>query len=179
MRIFWGTVIKIIAVFLVFTINIFTVNILPYPFNHLNSIFIGTFLFLIFSKNSRAFWFAAPLALLSEFFSSMPFGANTAALLASMLVIEWTLVNLLTTRTILTCLASFLIGFITYRFVFIAVLIFFQLLNLSDKIILTKIFFANIGVELAVNALLTLLLYPVISFFIRRPNPRYLTGRSI
>ncbi|MDD2757872.1 MAG: hypothetical protein PHD72_00670 [Patescibacteria group bacterium] len=179
MRIFWGALIKIFAVVAVFTLNIFAMNVLPFPFNRLNIIFTGVFLFLLFGKNNRAFWFIAPLALLAEFFSSMPFGANAAAIIAGMVVIEWTLLNLLTTRTLLTCGAAFLIGFVVYRLTFIAALIFFQLLGLSDKIALTKIFFANIGTELAVNIIFVLLLYPIISFFVQRPNPRYLTGRAI
>jgi hypothetical protein len=177
MRYLLAIIAKILAVVIVFVAHICAVNILPYPFNHLNLVFFSSFYFLIFSSDKQIYWFVLPLSLLTEIFSSTPFGTGSIALIGSLFAVNWLLLNVFTTRSFITVILSFLIGYAFYRLIFITVLFLFNFIGVTVDISLSGIFLANLGAEISVNAILVLAAYPFSTLITTRPNPRYLSNR--
>ncbi len=122
MKLFWKAIKLIFYIVLILSAHIFIVNFLPFPFNQINIIFSSLLLFLTISPGKNSMWLALIISYFSELFSSIPFGIATAALLISLLIINWFQLNILTNRSLYMVFLSAILGIILYRILFICLL---------------------------------------------------------
>lgn len=158
MRLLWGTIKLFIYIVLILALHIFIVNFLSFPFNHINIIASLFLLLLTVSTNKRVLWLALIISYFSELFSSVPFGIATAALLTSLLIINWFQMNILTNRSVYMIFLSAILGIALYRIIFIFLLAaynyFFNLPNLPYKEIM-----ADAGWEIMLSSIALFVLY--------------------
>lgn len=171
----WLIVKVIIAIFL-FIAHICVANLLPFPANRIHVILISAMWLLLFSKH-HLLPYIFFLSLLSELFLSTPFGINTAALIASLIVLDWTIMNILTNRFVGIVFIAGLFGVASYRLIFFAILLVLDFLGLSNPIIDRSVLL-NALIESLVNAGALIILYLFSLLFVKRVNPRYLQSAS-
>lgn len=154
------TLLSFVYLVLILTVHIFIINFLPYPFNHINIIFTIFLLIITVSTNNRVIWLILITAYFSELLSSIPFGISTAALLLSLLIINWFQCNILTNRSVYMIFLSAILGIILYRVLFVIFLTvhnyFFNLPGLPYKEITL-----DAGWEIVLSSLLLFLLYGI------------------
>jgi hypothetical protein len=72
---------------------------LPFPFNHINIIFLSLVWLVLFTNSTSVLWLVLPPALLLELFSPLPFGLNSLALVIGLSVSSWLLTVLFTNHS--------------------------------------------------------------------------------
>lgn len=173
MKIIWGIFLLFFYIILILASHIFIINFLPYPFNHINVIFVLSLLLLTVSSDRRIILLALIISYFSELFSSIPFGIGTFSLLSSLFIINWFQFNILTNRSISMIFLSAILGITLYRLLFIILLsiynYFSSLPTLPYKEIIT-----DAGWEILLSSLLLFLLYIINAKIIRllRPSSR-------
>lgn len=178
MRYLWNWLATIFLIFLIFILHIGIANILPYPFNHINVVFLVLAWQIFFDNRPRAIWYLLPLAFLLELFTVAPFGINTASLFISLIFTKWLLDNIFTNRSVYIVFLASVISLTIYRVSFI---FFNYLINwfvYHVKIEVFK-FFLDVGVEIVLTSMLMTGFYFVNFFFIKKFNPKYLSDRHI
>ena len=167
MKILWRTLLLFLTILLILVAHIFVVNFLPFPFDHINIIFSSLLLMLTVTSDKKVIWLALVISYFSELFSSIPFGVGTAALIASLLIINWFQLNILTNRSVYMVFLSALLGLSAYRFLFVLFLTannyFFNQGALPYKEIA-----ANAGWEILLSSLAVFLFYIVGSQFLSK-----------
>lgn len=162
---------RTVFVFVIFFIQYCALNILPFPLNSLNFVFLSLILSIVFMEES-ALWLVIPMALLLESFSATPFGILSVSLLISLAIVSWMFKNILTSKSAPIVFLALFIGLAVYR------TIFFTLLFL-DEFFLRKPLSSNLseilvsfGVEFSVTAISTLIIYLIVSVVVRRLLPK-------
>lgn len=151
-----------LAVLLILIAHIFVINFLPYPFNHLNTVF-GLLLFFLTIKPSRQIiWLAIILGYFLELLSGIPFGIGQASLIISLLIINWFQLNILTNRSAYIIFISAIIGMIFYRALFFTLLIIHNYF-FNSSLLPGKEVFVDIAWEVLFSALEVFILYFVYS----------------
>ena len=147
MRFIWRLIKYIALSIFIFVTHVLILSILPWPFNHINIILILFLWFIIYNGHERILWLVLPLAFLLELFVSFPFGLTSAALLFTVLIMHWLLINFFTNRSLYIVFLAGFLGITIFRFSFIALLLMANLFNTDFAIswpeIFTNIFFYN------------------------------------
>ncbi len=166
MKFLQKTLFLFLSVLLILVAHIFIINFLPYPYNHLNTVFGLLLFFLIIKPSRQIIWLAIILSYFLELLSGVPFGIGQVALIVSLLFINWFQLNILTNRSAYIVFISAIIGMVFYRTLFFTLLIvhnyFFNNLLLPGKEVFVDIFW-----EVLFSALEVFLLYFTYSKFIR------------
>lgn len=155
---------------IIFLAHIVSANIFPYPLNHLNIIFVSLLLMMVFG-NRRVIWYALFISFLSELFVSTPFGINTAALMITLIGLNWVLLNLFTNRTVFIVILTSLFSLLIYRVIYVAILAVVYFFTDLSAFYITSAMAYDFGVEIVVNTVISILTYLLLSIFIRRRKP--------
>lgn len=162
----------------IFIAHVLILNILPFPFNHLNIILIIFLWLIIYSGSERILWLALPLAFLLELFVSSPFGLTSVALIFTLMVMHWILRNIFTNRSLYIVFFAGFLGIAIFRFSFLTILLLINLFNsdftLSWPEVLTNIFY-----EIVLTTALFFLIYLLTILFFKRLNPKYISYQNL
>lgn len=161
-----------LAVVGIFIIHLAAINLLPYPFSHLNVVFLLFTWLIIFSGQTKILYLGLPLAFLLELYSPAPFGVITLSFLISLSLVSWFLFNLLTNRSLYIVFLAGFSGLLLYRFLFILILFILNLFKGGAPLLLPEVLL-NIFLEIILTSLALVVFYFLTSLFIRRLNPAY------
>ena len=168
----------LLAVAAIFIAHVLILNILPFPFNHINVVLIVFLWLIIYSGSARVLWLALPLAFLLELFVSFPFGLTSSALIITLMIMYWILRNIFTNRSLFIVFFAGFLGIAIFRFSFLMILLLINLFNpgftLSWPEVLTNIFY-----EVILTAALFFLIYLLTALFFRRLNPKYISYQRL
>lgn len=159
--------------FIVFFLHVTLIYVLPYPASHLNFLFIILLWLIIYKDSPWILWAALALSFFTELFSSLPFGVSTAALLLSLFLEHWLLLNIFTNHSWYIVLLCGLTAIFTYRilfFIFLTIIALFKTTGYSFQWSLVP----EALVEGAVNAIALTGIYLCSRIFSKGLNPRYI-----
>jgi len=162
------------GVLTIFIAHIAMVNFLPFPINRINLIYMALVWLVISKGTTSAIWLALVLSFLTEIFSSTPFGVNMAALILSLIFLDWFLLTIFTNHSWYMVFFSGLVGFISYRALGIIFLILAALMS-HGAISLNYRLITDFLLEAALTSLALALTYLIASLFKNRFNPNYIT----
>ncbi len=174
MRFIWRLIKYIALSIFIFVTHVLILSILPWPFNHINIILILFLWFIIYNGHERILWLVLPLAFLLELFVSFPFGLTSAALLFTVLIMHWLLINFFTNRSLYIVFLAGFLGITIFRFSFIALLLMANLFNTDFAISWPEIF-TNIFYEITLTTGLFFFFYLFTRLFFKRLNPKYIS----
>lgn len=165
-------IITIIIIISILVIHISIRKFSPFPFNYLNTIFLAAISLIIFTNDFKILFQLLVPTFLLELFSSTPFGLNTAALILSLSILSWFLINIFTNYSMYMVGLAGLIGMISYRLLFILFLlgtrIFFNFnFSLTKEALLEWLW------EIILTVIFVVILYLIISSFSGRFKPHY------
>lgn len=178
LKLLWKTLRLLFIIFLIVAAQIFVINFLPFPFNHINIAFSLLVLFLTAGSDKKIVWLGLVVAYFSELFSGSPFGIGIAATIISLWIIGWFKLNILTNRSGYMVFLSLLLGVTLYRVLFI----FFLSVNnyFSQQGALPyKQIIADTGWEILLSPIILFLLYFMVSKLLKRLNPSRAKGEII
>ncbi len=159
MRYLLKIILSILITGLVFFAYYFIGNFFPWPFNHINIIFIVVILFTVISPQREIFWYYIPLAFLLESFTAKGFGLISLSLLGSLMIIDWFLKKIFTNRSFLIVYLSTAVVILLYRSIFILLLL---LTKFLDK---APVNYVGL-LEIILNSLMEIFLTPIVTLFI-------------
>lgn len=174
MRSIWILLRYILLAISIFISHVLILNILPFPFNHINIILILFLWFIIYNGHDRILWLVLPLAFLLELFVSFPFGLTSAALLLTLIMMHWLLVNFFTNRSLYIVFLAGFLGITIFRFSFIIFLLIVNLFNADFTISWPEIL-TNILYEITLTTGVFFLFYLLTRLFFKRLNPKYIS----
>ena len=93
-------------------------ELLPYPANRLNAVFLVAAVLLIITSHPRSAWSAVPAALILSLFSPTGFGLSALALMVSIVAMAWLQHSLLASRSSYLAGVIGLSGLAVYRLIF-------------------------------------------------------------
>lgn len=157
----------------IFILHLSVTTLAPYPFKHINLLFLMMLWMVILRPGAKTFWVAFFLGFLLELYTSAPFGLNIVALLGSLAAINWFMNRLFTNHTVYIVFFSCLIGSALYRLIFIAGLATLDFSRGNLNFSWLEIF-REVGMEVALTSLAAIIFYIVTSIFWRRLNPNYI-----
>lgn len=143
-----------------------------YPFNCFNLIFLFLGAAIIIWPQKNNLWLVLPTTLISELFSTTPFGINTISLFISFLITNWLLLNIITNRSILIVLFAGVFSFILYRLSFYLFLTGAQLFGSSTNLFWSEIIISWLW-ECVLTVGILVLFYILTTLFTKRFNPSY------
>lgn len=150
---------------------------LPFPFNHINVIFLGLVWLVLFTNSTTVLWLVLPPALLLELFSPLPFGLNSFALVVGLCVSSWLLTVLFTNHSSSIAFLVGLIGMTVYRILFLLLIFFASFFNYQ------LVFSGSIALEWLSEIFLTNVLLVLVYFtsqrFFKRLQPQYVKLHSL
>lgn len=176
-RRFIAVLAKITLALAIFIVHIAIANILPPPWNKINLILLASIWLLIFRDNFNFIYYAFALSILSEFFHSTPFGLNTAALIITVIIFDWLLLNLLTNRFFLIVTVAGTLSVVVYRLITLILIYIWNIFS-DGSVLLGESFYLDLLWESAVNGAVLTIAYLVPILFFKKLNPRYLTDRD-
>ena len=178
MKLLWRTLLLFLTILAILTVHIFVVNFLPFPFNHINIIVSLLLLLLSVTSNKKALWLALVISYFSELFSSIPFGIGAAAIILSLVIINWFQLNILTNRSVSMVFFSALFGITLYRTLFV---IFLTANNyfFNKGILPYKEIMADAGWEILFSSLALFLFYLVGAKLLKRLNRAYTKSERV
>lgn len=147
-----------LTILFILTLHIFVINFLPYPYNHINTVFALLLLALTINPGPQIIWSAIIISYFFELLSGTPFGIGLLSFVISFFIINWFQLNILTNRSIHIIFISAVSGMIFYR------LLFFGLLAVYNTVMGLPIFpqketIIDIGWEILFSSLLVFFLY--------------------
>lgn len=162
-----------VGIFLIFFVHTLLIYLLPYPVNRLNFLFIILLWLIIYKNDPLILWVALPLSFSTELFSSAPFGLSTAALLFSLFLEHWLLLNIFTNHSWYIALLCGFTALLSYRILFLIFMSGAALLKITDYSLQWSIL-PDLLMEGAINACALTALYLASRSFSKRLNPRYI-----
>ncbi len=164
---------KIFLLAIIFIAHIWVNNVLPYPFEHINLVFVFLFLTLLMNKTEQALWYSLILGLFLELFVASSFGVTMISLYFCLLTTSWLLTYFLTNRSFYIITLTSAISIFIYRVYFLG-------LNSLSNFFFKKTFlytsrtFADYAYEMALTAFVIMFSYLILSYWIKKLNPKYL-----
>lgn len=174
---FLSVIFRIAISLLIFVIHICLANLLPPPWNHINILILIAVWFLIFRDQSNFIRYIFALSVVSELFHSTPFGINTAALLITVAILDWLLLNVLTNRFFLIVFVAGALSIALYRVCAIALLYLWNLFS-GGSVYLSQNFLFALLWECAINGAVLTIAYLIPTIYTKKMNPSYLTERD-
>lgn len=169
------TVFFILQFFLSIT-HLILVDFLPSPLNHFNFALAFLILCISISIDPRDLWQLLPFIWFQELFSSLPFGVNAMALVLLILLFNLILITIFSNRSLPTIILSSIFFVFLYRFFLWLLAGLSHLLFSTEIIIINLNWFQNLGWEILFTSLITSLVYFILSFFLKRLRPEYITA---
>lgn len=173
LRLFIKIFSKLFLLATIFIVHIWFNNVLPYPFDHINLIFIFLFLTLLLDKVEQALWYSLILGFFLELFVASSFGVTMISLFFCLLTTSWLLTYFLTNRSFYIVTLTSAVSIFVYRIYFLG-------LNSLSHFFFKKNFLytsrtiADYAYEMALTALLIMFVYVILSYWIKKLNPKYL-----
>lgn len=164
---------KIFLLAIIFIAHIWVNNVLPYPFEHINLVFVFLFITLLMNKTEQALWYSLVLGLFLELFVASSFGVTMISLYFCLLTTSWLLTYFLTNRSFYIITLTSAISIFIYRVYFLG-------LNSLSNFFFKKTFLytsrtlADYAYEMALTALVIMFSYLILSYWIKKLNPKYL-----
>ncbi len=171
---FFKLTVALISILAIFILHIAAVNFLPFPLNRINLMFLALVWLAINKGIAYVVWVGLILSFLAELFSPAPFGVNMAALLGSLIILDWFLANVFTNHSWYIVFFSGLIGLICYRvgfFLFLGAVAIIKQDTLSFNLPLVT----DIALEVVLTATTLAGLYLATALFLKRLDPKYIT----
>lgn len=168
----------ILAITFILILQIFVVNFLPYPFNHINIIFLSMLWLIILASDTGVLWFGIFILYISDLFTSLPFGINSSSMLISLVLIGWFLLNIFTNRSLYMVFLSSIIGLTFYRILFFIFLGIYNLIT-HDSVLPAKEVLMDVAWEIILSSIALLVFYFISSKFIRKLNPNYISTKEV
>lgn len=162
--------------FLIAFAHLFFIDFLPHPFNHLNLALTFLILYVTIVINPQALWALLPFVWFEELFSSFPFGVNALALLVVLVVFNLILITILSNRSLPTIILSSVFVVFFYRILLWGILKMLHLFTLIDVIVIDWEWMLNLFWEIFFTTLITAFTYFILSFFLKRLRPEYITA---
>lgn len=170
MRLLWRTLRLILVILTILTSNIFVINFLPFPLNHINITFSLLLLLVTTGYDKKIIWLVLIVSYLSELFSGAPFGIGVAVTIISLLAINWFQLNILTNRSWYMIFLSLLFGITLHRITFVLFLIISNYFSHRSTLPYKEIM-ADAGWEILLSSVVIFILYYISSKFLKRLNP--------
>lgn len=162
-----------LLIFFILITQIFVINFLPYPFDHINVIILSLLWLIILTNDSTIVWLILLLTWLIELLSATPFGIDIVAIMTTLLIMNWLLTHILTNRSIYLTFILTLLGLIIYRSVFSILLAIGNFIlpsfNLNRETAITMI------LEIILTGLVGGICYLLSYKLIRKINPSYVS----
>jgi len=152
-------------IFLLALLNITLSYLLPYPLSAANLPFVVFCFYIIFRENGTIVWFSFFSYFMIELFVDVPFGVLLFSATFACFFAFWLYQNVITNRqwfAALLLLGSSLLVFRSLYILFIFVLSWFGIVDLSWSRVLVQIFW-----EFVLTMALFLLLYPLVGIVFR------------
>jgi len=170
-----GKILKLLfTVVLIITLQIFVVNFLPYPFNYINIIFLSMLWLVIIASDTRVFWLGLLILYICDLFTSSPFGINSSAMLISLVIAGWFLLNIFTNRSLYMVFLSSATGLILYRILFFGFMGIYNFLTHQPLFPGAEIL-SDVMWEVLLSSSVLLVFYFVSSKFIKKLDPNYIS----
>jgi hypothetical protein len=170
------TAFKIIGFFLLtlvlVVLHIFFKEFLPYPWVNFNFLFLMMIWLTIAIGTTQVLWLTLLPAFIIELFSSTPFGLQSIAIVVSIAILNWILLNVFTNHSVLIVLLAGLVGIIIYRSIF--VVFYFLSAFLDSTFSITSQTLIDWGWEAFFTTLWLTLFYVISSLFIKKFKPHYI-----
>lgn len=157
----------------IFVVHIAINYLVPTPFNYVNVILIFLAWVTFRQNNNQPVWFALALGFLIELFSADHFGLSMAALVSSVIVLNWLLRTVFTNYSWYMILCASALFVVTYQ---VATLIFRAIAQivLRQPLYFTSAVIKEISVEALVNAVILAVVYLLMASTSKRQSPRYI-----
>lgn len=172
MRLFIHTVKFTTFAILLTATHVFFKIFLPFPINHINIIFLGVILALIFKDYSEVFILFLVPTFFIELFSVYPFGVGCISFILSISIIGWLLENIFTNHSVFIVYLIAALSVLFYHVFFTSILYllhFILLIDFNFSMQTVKEWF----VEIFITSTITALFYFIISFFTGRKRPHF------
>ena len=154
------------AILIIFLTQVAADYLLPYPFNRINVVLLSLLWLIIYRNNLNYIWFIPAISLITDLFSSQPYGLTALALLSSILI----------TRKIFEIFSIFswysvfilaLLGMFFYKFFLYMLLLIISFFYKRAEVVLLPNF-TFLLLEFAVNAFAILFAYLIAKIFWRK-----------
>lgn len=157
----------------IFAIHIAGNYLIPAPFNYVNVILI--FLaWVTFRQNSnQPVWFALVFGFLIELFSADHFGISMAAMVVSVVILNWLLRTVFTNYSWYMILCTSFLFIVTYQVGLIVLRIMADIV-LRQPLYFTSAVITEIAIEAVANAIILAFIYLVATGASKRYSPRYI-----
>ncbi len=157
----------------IFIGHIWLKNVLPYPFEYINLIFVFLFIYLLTDEEGVVLWYALILGFLMELFISSSFGITLMALFFCMLSTKWLITYFLTNRSFYIIIFASTLSLFIYRVYFLGLI---SVVNFFFKkdFLYTSRTAADYAYEMALTAIVITLIYLFLSRFLTKLNPKYI-----
>ena len=178
MSIFVKLVKYFLLALLTFFVQIFVVAFLPEPFEHINVIFLSTFLIMVIAGTAESIVWGGFLMFAYSLFSAGSLSVHVISFLAAIGCISWLFHTLFTNRSLYAVILIAALGIILYHgfSIGIATLHDFVQPNVlfpySDRLHVA-------GWETVMTTAVVVLGYLLSMLFVRRLNPRYIRDRNL
>ncbi|HLD61144.1 MAG TPA: hypothetical protein VJA27_03385 [Patescibacteria group bacterium] len=159
----------------IFFLHAVLFTIAPFPLNSINSIFVAMIWLMLYTNTARVLWLVIPFALLTEIFSSLPFGFQSIALFTSLTIVNFLLVNFFTNRSVYIIFFIGLSSVFTYH-VLLRFMLFVHSLITKTVFTLPRQMLFSIMSEVLLTSLVLVLLYLLTARRLKRLNPTYLSS---
>lgn len=166
----------IAGVLVVILIHTTVINVLPFPFNFMNVIFVTLMWLLFYTDSGATPWLTLIFGFLLELFSASPFGFEMIGLFFSVALIRWALNTVLTNHSRAIVAFAGGAGIFCYRLIFYSLFGVYELFHGNNDWFSAAIL-ANVGWEIVLSAAALLIAYVLSAPFISRFNPKYIRAR--
>ncbi len=161
----------ILIITIIIVLQISVREFLPFPFNHINILFLSLIWLILFTNSTSVLWVVLPPTILLELFSPLPFGLNSIALVTGLCVSSWLLLALFTNHSSAIAFLVGLIGMVVYRILFLLLTFFATFFKYQ------LVFSGNVALEWLAEIILTNIFLVVAYFisqrFFKRLQPQY------
>lgn len=168
---FFTTTLFLLAVF--FT-QVFCINVLPYPFNHIDVVFVALWWYICVPTDAHVWGKIVILGLTTELYSSSPFGITTCALFISLVIGRWLVLHIFTSHAWHVILFATFTTLVLYHGLFLVILIVHHSLY-GIPWSLSGPFFASTAIGIALSTILMLIFYIAARLYNKRLRPNYTT----
>jgi hypothetical protein len=177
-RVYSKILTHIFLIVLTIILQIAFISGLPFWLKNLNFIIVVLVMILGFSGLKTALWWTVSLGFLIEIYSFMPFGINLIALLATILAVNFLLINFFTDRSLYALLALTFFASVVFK---ICIIIFDFIYNYLTKADITIYFngsfFFNFISGLFLNFLAVIFIFYFLSYLSNRFRPVFLKAK--
>ena len=154
-------------------IHVAIIQLLPFPFNQINSILLVVVGLLILTVDIQNLWVSVFFGFLLELLSTIPFGITIAAFVISMTLVYWILTNIFTHRSIYIVFFMGGKGIFTYRAIITTLLVLNNFFHPGTYLLDLGVVGVNLGIEIILTTTALATLYALSHLFVKKLKPEY------